>query len=328
MPYIEQGTLKTRLEHGPMALEEAGTILTQVADALQWIHETGMVHRDVKPANILLNAEDHVWLADFGLAQQQEGESDLTNTGIVLGTPLYMAPELAQQSACASSDIYALGIVLYEMLAGHVPFDGPGPIAICWRHRNELPPLPSTFNPDLPRAIEEVILCALEKNPKKRFRTVWALARAYQEALTMPDAPTQATLPAINAGSLTLHTKPRWTMFQIPFPFLTKPQLWGLIAAFVVLTLLIILSMVSLGTSTLSTHHSTTYAASSHATSTATVPPVKRNTNSGAVETPIPRGQPHLNGHGQEHHKHKGHQSGNGEPLFWIASSPNVRIIT
>lgn len=184
MPYIAQGTLKKRLEErGPLSEKEAETILTSIASALHFLHEAGFVHRDVKPSNILQDSTDHVWLADFGLVRAIEGESDLTRTGCLVGTPSYMAPELDTEQANVSSDIYALGIVLYEMLTGCLPFTGKTAFTIYWKQIYEQPPPPSTLNTQISATVEQVILQALEKNPDDRYASVQALAQAYQQAL-------------------------------------------------------------------------------------------------------------------------------------------------
>lgn len=182
MPYIAHGTVKDRIALGRLSAEEAGAILIQVADALQFLHEAGFVHRDVKPANILLDGTNHVWLADFGLATEINREDDLTATGCLFGTPSYMAPELADTTASTSSDVYALGVVLYEMLTGHVPFDGKTPEAIYRKQIYVQPPLPSLWNPSLSPALEQVLLRALEKRPRNRYTSAQALAEAYGEA--------------------------------------------------------------------------------------------------------------------------------------------------
>ena len=124
MPYMRRGTLREHIASGRLTLEEAGQVLEQVADALQFAHDHGVVHRDIKPSNILLdNENEHLfYLADFGLAKMIEEGSDITQTGCLVGTPEYMAPELTEKPESASSDIYALGILLYQMLAGQLPF--------------------------------------------------------------------------------------------------------------------------------------------------------------------------------------------------------------
>src|SRR2546421_9689331 len=183
MPYIEGGTLRQRLARGPLSQEEAGMILEQVASALQHAHERGIMHRDIKPANILLHKEKRAYLADFGLAKELGQRSDITQTGELIGTPEYIAPELTQGPGSASSDIYALGIVLYQMLTGQVPFKANTPIAVCWKHVLEPPVPPSLLNSTITPAIEQVILCALEKDPGRRFQNAQALAFAYKQAL-------------------------------------------------------------------------------------------------------------------------------------------------
>src|SRR5581483_2016082 len=147
MPYIELGTLRDRLLQGPLTLEETGIILEQIANALQFAHEQGIVHRDIKPSNILLGNDNYVYLADFGLAKSLEGGSTVTQTGNLLGTPEYMAPELAEGPATTSSDLYALGTLLYEMATGDVPFSGETPLAVFWKQIRDQPLPPTQINP-------------------------------------------------------------------------------------------------------------------------------------------------------------------------------------
>ncbi len=151
MPYMQRGNLRERLMQGKMTQEEAGVILNQLAGALQYAHEQSIVHRDIKPSNVLLDNTDagHVYLADFGLAKMLGERSDITQTGCLIGTPEYMAPELAYMSESVSSDIYALGILLYQMLTGRLPFTGTTPLAICWKHIQEQPAPPSILNPQI-----------------------------------------------------------------------------------------------------------------------------------------------------------------------------------
>ena len=124
MPYMRRGNLRERIAQGSLTQEEAGNILAQIASALQLAHDHRILHRDIKPSNILLDNSDerHVYLADFGLAKVIGEGSDITQTGCLIGTPEYMAPELANSPESVSSDIYALGVLLYQMLAGRPPF--------------------------------------------------------------------------------------------------------------------------------------------------------------------------------------------------------------
>lgn len=184
MPYISHGTLANRLQtSGPLAPGEAGVFLEQVSSALQYAHDRGILHRDIKPSNILLREDAFAYLADFGIARWLARESGLTETGLFLGTPEYMAPELFENQASQCSDLYALGVVLYEMLTGKPPFTGPHPWAIVQQHHNAPPIPPSRLNPAVSPEVEQVVLHALEKEPRRRFQSARAYADAYRHAL-------------------------------------------------------------------------------------------------------------------------------------------------
>jgi serine/threonine protein kinase len=184
MPYLEHGTLHDLLQKGPLSLEHAGELLEQIADGLQYAHQHDLLHRDIKPSNILLRDDHYAYLSDFGLARTQEGGSDLTQTGTLLGTPEYMAPELADGPATVSTDVYALAVVLYYMLSGRVPFRGETAISTFWKHMRETPEPPSRFNVVLPKAVDLVLMRALEKDPTQRYATPLALSQAYQGAIS------------------------------------------------------------------------------------------------------------------------------------------------
>jgi serine/threonine protein kinase len=187
MPYIEAGTLRERLQHGPLTLEDTGALLEEIASALQFAHDQGIIHRDIKPANILLRDTHYAYLADFGLAKSLDGGDTITQTGNLMGTPEYMAPELAEGPATTSSDLYALGILIYEMVTGQVPFSGETPISVYWKQLRDQPTPPSQINPAIPPSIEHVILRALDKVPHRRYQSANELAQAYIEALTFPN---------------------------------------------------------------------------------------------------------------------------------------------
>jgi serine/threonine protein kinase len=182
-PYIVDGTLRERLAKGSLSLKEAGRFLEQIADALHYAHGRGILHRDIKTSNVLLRSKDHAYLADFGLVKTISDEFSLTRSGFLVGTPEYMAPELVEHPATVQSDIYALGVVLYEMLTGTVPFKGHTPVAIVMRHLNEAPVPPSRLNALIPFAVENVILRALDKSLTRRFQSARDLAAAYRQAL-------------------------------------------------------------------------------------------------------------------------------------------------
>ena len=185
MPYMKHGTLRERIAKGCLTQQEAGHIFSQVASALQFAHEHSIIHRDIKPSNILIDDADnhYVYLADFGLAKLIGEGSDLTQTGCLIGTPEYMAPELIDRPESVSSDIYALGVLLYDMLIGRAPFTGGTPVSVYWKHIREQPLPPSHLNPAISRPVEQVILRALSKDPRHRFLSVKAMAQAYEDAL-------------------------------------------------------------------------------------------------------------------------------------------------
>ncbi len=181
--YARGGTLRHRLAHGPLSLHETGEMLTQIADALQFAHDQGVLHRDIKPSNILLDDDHYAYLADFGLAKILDATDNLTQTGALMGTPEYMAPDLANGPATVQTDIYALGVVLYQMLTGRVPFSGQNSVATYWMHLHEKPVAPSHINPAIPPAIDRVVLRAMAKNPNRRYVSARDLVEAYYQAL-------------------------------------------------------------------------------------------------------------------------------------------------
>jgi tRNA A-37 threonylcarbamoyl transferase component Bud32 len=186
MRYLEAGTLKDKMESGrPLPLNEIDRIFTQLAEALSYAHSHGVVHRDLKPANALIDSFGNVFLTDFGIAKLLESASPrLTQTDAVMGTPAYISPEQAQgQTVDQRSDIYSLGIILYEMVTGSVPFIADTPLAVLFKHITDPLPLPSKVKPDVPEAIEKVILKALAKNPQDRFATASDFIEAWKSAL-------------------------------------------------------------------------------------------------------------------------------------------------
>jgi hypothetical protein len=161
---------------GPLEPDRAVRILTQVASALDAAHASGLVHRDVKPANILLGAGDRVYLTDFGLSKRTEG-TDATRTAGVMGTVNYLAPEQIRGGQLdARTDVYALGAVLFQMLTGRVPFPADSDEAKMWAHLSEPPPRASELRPGLPPALDDVIRRAMSKAPDDRYRTAGELA--------------------------------------------------------------------------------------------------------------------------------------------------------
>ena len=211
MPFVEGETLRTRLlREGQLPLRDAIRIIRESADALGYAHSHGVVHRDLKPENILLTSE-HALVADFGIARALGSSADrLTGTGLAIGTPAYMSPEQAAGSheVDARSDIYALGCVLYEMLAGEPPFTGPSPMAIIARSISETPRPLHHIRETIPPAIDQVVATALAKAPADRYATASQFAQALApEVLTPQTTPANASrdfTPANqHTGSLT-----------------------------------------------------------------------------------------------------------------------------
>jgi serine/threonine-protein kinase len=197
MPYVEGESLRDRLtREGPLSVADAARIASEIADALHSAHRHGVIHRDVKPENVLLTEDGEALLADFGIARalatasenaaRVSGRISLTDTGFSVGTPAYMSPEqaAADSSLDGRSDVYALGAVLYEMLVGEPPFTGPTPAAVIARRFAEpVRPL-RTVRPGIPPELESATLRALERAPADRFATAGELAQALRAAST------------------------------------------------------------------------------------------------------------------------------------------------
>ncbi len=186
MRYLDAGTLKDKMEAGrPLPLAVIDHIFTQLTDALSYAHGHGIVHRDLKPANALIDSQGNIFLTDFGIARLLESASPrLTQTDAILGTPAYISPEQAQSRPVDQrSDIYSLGIILYEMATGSVPYVADTPLAVLFMHISDPLPLPSSLKPDIPASIEKVILKALAKDPGDRFETAAEFLAAWKRAL-------------------------------------------------------------------------------------------------------------------------------------------------
>ncbi len=184
MPYVDGCTLRDYLfRQKQLTLEEAASFLSQIASALQFAHDHGVVHRDVKPSNILLRPDGYAYLVDFGLAKAMQGAEVLTSAGAMVGTPEYMAPEQSNGLSDYRSDIYSLGIILYQMLTGQLPFLAESPVAVSLKHIQSTPPRPRTLNSALPQSIEDVILKAMAKDPAERYQAAKDLSAAFWKAL-------------------------------------------------------------------------------------------------------------------------------------------------
>jgi eukaryotic-like serine/threonine-protein kinase len=178
MELVAGNTLRDLIHlHGPVHPARAAEICSEVAGALAVAHARGIVHRDVKPGNVMLTTEGKVKVMDFGIARASAVPS-ITQTSAVVGTAQYIAPEQAQGlEADARSDLYSLGCCLYEMVTGQVPFNGPTPVAIAYRHIQEDPTPPRALNPSVPGSLERVCLKAMAKRPEDRYQTAAEMQR-------------------------------------------------------------------------------------------------------------------------------------------------------
>jgi len=184
MVYLPGGTLKDRLGK-PMPWREAVRLLIPVARALEYTHEHNIINRDVKPSNILMTEKGQPMLTDFGLAKifETHGATSLTASGAGLGTPDYMAPEQWTGDSTALSDMYSLGVVLYEMITGHRPYTSDTPAGILLKQVSEPLPLPKRYIPDLPQNVESVMLKTLARKPENRYADMRAFANELQDLL-------------------------------------------------------------------------------------------------------------------------------------------------
>jgi serine/threonine protein kinase len=198
MELLEGDTLRAllndyRVQKQRMPLAKIVRIIKDILNGLSYAHGEGIIHRDIKPANIMLTKKGQAVLTDFGIAQIV-GSTQHTVSGALMGTLNYMAPEQGLKGECDSrSDIYSLGIVLYEMLTGYTPFDADTPLAILMKHLNDPLPLPTQVDPALPLALEMIVLKALAKDPDDRFQSAEEMSKALENAerdLSMDERPT------------------------------------------------------------------------------------------------------------------------------------------
>src|SRR6266852_7043031 len=180
--FIDGESLKELVQRtGALPVRRAIELGAAVADALAFAHESGLVHRDVKPQNVLLNGDGEAKVTDFGIARSLDVKHGVTQTGAVVGTSEYIAPEQAQgQHVDERTDVYSLGILLYELLTGELPFSGDNFVAVAMLHINETPPRVSEKRPDIPPRLDAAVAKALEKHPEQRFATMADFGRELQ----------------------------------------------------------------------------------------------------------------------------------------------------
>lgn len=183
MPYYGGGTMQDLIEEGGMDLRQLGELLSDISAGLDYAHREQIVHRDIKPPNVLLNDEGTALISDFGFAHVSSTSHSLTGS-VLIGTPAFMSPEqCAGSEVDARSDQYSLGAVLYQAATGRLPYEGESPMAVVLKHINEPLTRPRYVNPGLPDAVESVILQAMEKDPIERFGSTLELNSAFQAAL-------------------------------------------------------------------------------------------------------------------------------------------------
>jgi serine/threonine-protein kinase len=201
MEYLPGESLKTIVRrHGAIDPATAIDYVVQILRAARFAHQRGVIHRDLKPHNVIVDEEGRVRVTDFGIARA--GASDMTQTGSIMGTAQYLSPEQAQGHAVsAASDLYAIGIVLYELLTGSLPFDGETAVTIALKQVSEAPMPPSAVNPTVPPELDAVVLCALAKDPAHRFADADAFIAALQDARThlQPDVGATAQFAVLEA---------------------------------------------------------------------------------------------------------------------------------
>jgi serine/threonine protein kinase len=183
MAYLRGGTLSDKMSRGALSLSEIERVTRQIADALEYAHSRGIIHRDFKPSNVLLDEQGNTYLADFGLAKLSESTMQITGTGI-LGTPTYMAPEQAEPGdLTTAADVYALGVTIFQMLTGRVPYEAPTPLGVVLAHVTQ--PIPSihSIRPDLPEQMQTIVSRGMAKKVADRYATPTHLANALIQAL-------------------------------------------------------------------------------------------------------------------------------------------------
>ena len=206
MEYVQGKTLKELIkEKGRLSPAVAAQITISILSALQHAHQNGIIHRDIKPQNILVHADGHIKVADFGIARMANS-STLTRGDSVMGSVHYFSPEQASgQAANATSDLYSVGVVMYEMLTGRVPFDGDSPVAVAMQHLHARPAPIENFAPESPAAINHVCLMAMEKKPQYRYQSAREMATELRMAL---EGRTEKMQPRVVEKPMTVPAQP------------------------------------------------------------------------------------------------------------------------
>ena len=245
MRLLRGGTLSDLLEEGPFSIDQTGHLFAQFTNALAYAHRKGVIHRDIKPGNILLDDSGHAHLSDFGLAKLMTGTADLTASGQIVGTPAFISPEqLRGETLDHRADIYCLGCLLYYMLTGTPPFshDTDAVVTIIYRHLDTPPEPPSSRNPEIKPALDAVVLRAMEKIPDDRFQSVETMAEGLRQAIQM-QASTEIALPI---GQETIKAAARARYFGSQWFSYKRNRMLGLATLLVAVVLAVFLGIITL----------------------------------------------------------------------------------
>jgi serine/threonine protein kinase/ABC-type sugar transport system substrate-binding protein len=211
MRLLRGGTLSEIMNKGRIPINRAVDLFSQIARGLAYAHSKGVVHRDLKPSNIMLDDAGNAHLTDFGLAKWIHGTENITRTGNIVGTPAYMSPEqLRGESVDHRSDVYSMGIILYQMLTGKPPFDSPSSnvVSIIYQHLEKMPEAPSVHNPDISPEMEMVILKAIAKDPDDRFQSMGDMDKALRGAAGL-SLSASSSYPAVAVPKVSTASTPR-----------------------------------------------------------------------------------------------------------------------
>ncbi|HEU5099370.1 MAG TPA: protein kinase, partial [Roseiflexaceae bacterium] len=190
LQYVESGLTLDSLLGAPLSVADASQIMVRLLDALDYAHKRGIIHRDVKPTNVMMPTPNWPLLGDFGIAKLRTDTQRVTSSGLTIGTPAYMSPEQATgRPLDARTDLYAAGLVFYTMLTGRVPFDADTPMDMMLKQVYDPPILPRSLNPDIPPEIEQLVLRSLEKNPDARYQSAPEFAEAIRSLAPEPAEP-------------------------------------------------------------------------------------------------------------------------------------------
>ncbi len=300
MRFVEGGTLSDVMTGKPLPLERVSRLIGQIASALDYAHSKGVIHRDIKPSNVLTDKQGNCLLSDFGLAKVLMASPKFTTSGAFIGTPTYASPEQCMGAELDHrSDIYSLGVMLYEMVVGRPPYDAETPMAVVIKHVHDPLPLPHSLAPDIPDAVEKVILKALAKNPNDRYQSAGEMSTALdavaKAGVAAPDK-TAAPPKKVEEPGATQVLQPAGKTVKLEPGQKRRIPAWGLAVGCAVILLALagvaVLGGVGLGLWTFSQKTpaarlaTATHGLIGPATRTATAAPLSARTQTPSIETP------------------------------------------